>query len=152
MEFFVLELDLAKLASGFGLLHLPKMPELKGKVIDGFQKADIDIQSIPYLDKKREEQRQLKLKEGSQVEKRPGNSKYKNNSWSKNKEQKAKRQLRKEKKKNLKRKRNEGHTFNDDEVEELSKEIGLMKKLKKGKISKEQFNLAVNDEFEETIS
>ena len=148
-----LELDIARLANGFGLLHLPKMPELKGKVIDGFQKADVDLKSIPYLDKTREKQRQLKLKEESEEGKRSGNDKYKNRSWSKDKERKAKKQIRKEKKKNLNRKRKiEGHKFDDKEVDELSKEIGLMKKLKKRKITKEQFELAVKDDFDEKLS
>ena len=147
-----LELDIARLANGFGLLHLPKMPELRGKMIDGFQNADVDINSIPYLDKTREKQRKLKLKEENEQEKRSGKDKYTNKSWSKDKEKKAKRQVRKEKK-NLTRKRKiEGHKFDDKEVDELSKEIGLMKKLKKRKITKEQFDLAVKDDIDETLS
>ena len=146
-SFDFLELDIGKLANGFGLLQLPKMPELKGKVIDGFRKADVDLTKIPYLDKAREKQRQMKLKEGGKEEKKSNDDKYKNKSWSKEKDKRAKRQIRKEKKQNLKRKRNiEGHKFNDEDVDELSKEIGLMKKLKRGKITKEQFELAMKDE------
>ena len=147
-----LELDIAMLANGFGLLHLPKMPELKGKVIDGFHKADVDVNQIPYLDKKREKQRQLNLKEGKQLKKKSSSDTFKNKSWSKEKEKKTKRQIKKEKK-NLKRKRNiEGHKFDDEDVDELSKEICLIKKFKKGKITKEQFDLAVKDDFDEIVS
>jgi len=146
------ELDIAMLANGFGLLHLPKMPELKGKVIDGFHKADVDVNQIPYLDKKREKQRQLNLKEGKQLKKKSSSDTFKNKSWSKEKEKKTKRQIKKEKK-NLKRKRNiEGHKFDDEDVDELSKEICLIKKFKKGKITKEQFDLAVKDDFDEIVS
>lgn len=142
-------MDIGDLANGFGLLQLPKMPELKGKVIDKFHKTDVDLKSIPYLDKAREKQRQQKLKEaeGERKEEKKMNDKFKNKSWSKEKDKKIKKQMRKEKKKELKRKRCvTGHKFDDDEVDELAKEVRLMKKLKRGKISKDQFDIAVKDE------
>ena len=42
----VKELDLVKLAISFGLLHLPKMPEIK-KTLE-YPSLDIDYNSIPY--------------------------------------------------------------------------------------------------------
>jgi len=41
-------LEFGKLATGFGLLRLPKMPELKNKVINDFVPAEIDFNSIKY--------------------------------------------------------------------------------------------------------
>lgn len=142
------EVDIGKLANGFGLLQLPKMPELKGKVIGGFKKREIDVKSIPYKDKTRERQRQMKLKEGNEKEMKKSNiEQFKNKSWSKEKEKQAKRKVKKEKKNDLKRKRNiTGYKFDDDEVDELSKEVRLMKKLKRGKITKDEFEIAVKDE------
>lgn len=43
------DLDVPALARGFGLLHLPSMPELKGKTFTDFVAEDIDYNSIPYL-------------------------------------------------------------------------------------------------------
>ena len=52
-----LALDLVSLAYGtFALLHLPKMPELKGRDTSRFQSHPIDLESIPYKDKGREKQ------------------------------------------------------------------------------------------------
>eukprot|EP00795_Rhopilema_esculentum_P015125 gene15125-6311_t len=148
------ELDIGQLANGFGLLHLPKMPEIKRGVIDGFQNTDVDINSIPYIDKTREKQRRLKLNE--KEEKKDMNDKdfkHKDKSWSREREKKVKKQLRKEKKENLKRKRGfAGHKFDDDDVDELNREVGLMKKLKKGKITKEEFDIAINDVVDDDLT
>ena len=42
------DLDFGKLAQGFGLLHLPRMPELKGKETPNFCPVKMDFSSIPY--------------------------------------------------------------------------------------------------------
>lgn len=44
----MLDLKLDDLAKGFGLLHLPRMPELKGKSFPEFQKVEMDYSKIPY--------------------------------------------------------------------------------------------------------
>ena len=42
-------LDLPHLASGtFGLLHLPKMPELKGQDLSGFIAHPLALEEVPY--------------------------------------------------------------------------------------------------------
>lgn len=46
--FLFADLDLCKLAYGFGLLKLPKMPELKNKNTSGFIAVDIDLNTIKY--------------------------------------------------------------------------------------------------------
>jgi len=42
------DLEFGKLATGFGLLRLPKMPELKNKIISDFTPVDMDFNSIKY--------------------------------------------------------------------------------------------------------
>lgn len=52
------------MAAGYGLLQLPKMPELKNRDTSDFPIVeDFDFNSIPYKDKYREAARQLKLKQ-----------------------------------------------------------------------------------------
>ncbi len=43
-----LDLDIAALARGFALLHLPRMPELKGRKFPEFHAVEMDYSSIPY--------------------------------------------------------------------------------------------------------
>lgn len=144
--FRIKDLKLDQLANGFGLLHLPKMPELKGKVFTEFHPVAIDYDQIPFRDKVREKQRQEKLKSnaGSQAKKRQ--YKPKAAAWSKQKEQKERRKMKKEEKRERKRKRSEELDPVDD-LDNLAKDIRLMKKLKAGKISKEEFEAA----FEENL-
>eukprot|EP00794_Sanderia_malayensis_P013842 gene13842-15288_t len=142
------ELNFVKIADGFGLLQLPKMPELTAKNTAGFSEYDVDVNSIPYRDKIREKQRQLRLIKEKE-EKISGEGKSftkKEHSWSKDKEKKMKKEQRKLKKENKKRKLK--HSFDDADIDELSKEVGLMKKLKRGKISKEEFDMEVKDDEE----
>jgi len=57
-------LDLGHLANGFGLLNLPKMPELTNPNRSiHFHVTAVDTNSIRYKDKKREAARQKKLKQ-----------------------------------------------------------------------------------------
>lgn len=48
MIFRIKDLDFGKLATGFGLLRIPKMPELKGKEVKNFQTVEMDFTSVPY--------------------------------------------------------------------------------------------------------
>jgi len=55
------KLNLGKLATSFALLKLPRMPELRETIIEDFEPIEIDLDSIPYKDKKIEKQRKIKL-------------------------------------------------------------------------------------------
>ncbi|XP_008962734.1 ATP-dependent RNA helicase DDX55 isoform X2 [Pan paniscus] len=126
----------ASLARGFALLRMPKMPELRGKQFPDFVPVDVNTDTIPFKDKIREKQRQ-KLLEQQRREKteNEGRRKFiKNKAWSK---QKAKKE--KKKKMNEKRKREEGSDIEDEDMEELLNDTRLLKKLKKGKITEEEF-------------
>uniref|UniRef100_G3RME0 ATP-dependent RNA helicase n=1 Tax=Gorilla gorilla gorilla TaxID=9595 RepID=G3RME0_GORGO len=130
------DLDFASLARGFALLRMPKMPELRGKQFPDFVPVDVNTDTIPFKDKIREKQRQ-KLLEQQRREKteNEGRRKFiKNKAWSK---QKAKKE--KKKKMNEKRKREEGSDIEDEDMEELLNDTRLLKKLKKGKITEEEF-------------
>ena len=153
------ELDIGKLAYGFGLLHLPKMPELKNVDVSNFVAMDIDTNSIRYMDKTREKARiERKEKEAAAevVEDKKSQSWHKqqqhqhqkSESWSKQKEKKHKKVERKEKQ-NLKRKHQGGGgdegAGHDDDIDELMMEGRLLKKLKKGKITEEEFEERVGE-------
>ncbi|KAJ1666654.1 ATP-dependent rRNA helicase spb4 [Coemansia sp. RSA 1813] len=55
------ELPIIEVAKGFALLHLPSMPEMRGRPTAKFERYKIDTNTIPYLDAKRETQRLAKL-------------------------------------------------------------------------------------------
>ncbi|KAJ7387672.1 ATP-dependent RNA helicase ddx55 [Desmophyllum pertusum] len=91
------DLDLGKLATGFGLLKLPIMPELKNKTVD-FEPAEVDVDKLYYKDKNREKQRKRKLQEqqdsnqDSSNQTNPKKKTFGKDSvpWSKNKERNVK--------------------------------------------------------------
>ncbi|KAJ2830515.1 ATP-dependent rRNA helicase spb4, partial [Coemansia sp. 'formosensis'] len=55
------ELPIIEVAKGFALLHLPSMPELRGRPVSRFVPYGIDTDTIPLLDSKREAHRLEKL-------------------------------------------------------------------------------------------
>ncbi|KAM4808738.1 ATP-dependent RNA helicase DDX55 [Rhinophrynus dorsalis] len=137
--FRVKDLDFSSLARGFGLLKMPRMPELRGKNFSDFVTAAIDTDTIPYKDKNREKQRQKMLQERKQKQEIEGRRNFaKNKAWSKQK-------ARKEKKKKvaLKRKHEEGSDLDEEDVDELLRDTRLLKRLKKGKITEEEFEKQV---------
>ncbi|XP_009003113.1 ATP-dependent RNA helicase DDX55 isoform X2 [Callithrix jacchus] len=142
------DLDFASLARGFALLRMPKMPELRGKQFPDFVPVDINTDTIPFKDKIREKQRQKLLKQ--QRKEKTENDKrrkfIKNKAWSK---QKAKKE--KKKKMNEKRKREEGSDTEDEDMEELLSDTRLLKKLKKGKITEEEFEKSLLTTGKRTI-
>ncbi|KAJ1868583.1 ATP-dependent rRNA helicase spb4 [Coemansia sp. RSA 989] len=86
------ELPIVDIGRGYGLLHLPSMPELRGRSLDKFKRYEIDTDTIPYLDTKREEQRLVRLaaEKDAQVarkEKKPQKKKN-DEAWSNAKEEK----------------------------------------------------------------
>jgi len=144
MLFKLEKLNLGLLGMCYGLLDLPKMPEMKKFSTDDFVPADFDKNSITYKNKEREISRQKKLEIYNETGKWPtskkdGDKPKQTVAWSKNKEIKAKKKLRKQKKEEaLKRK------LTAEDVEEASEDYhqmqGLKKKLKKQKISTEDFD------------
>ncbi|KAJ2407327.1 ATP-dependent rRNA helicase spb4 [Coemansia sp. RSA 2526] len=60
--FRIKELPIIEIGKGFGLLHLPSMPELRGRPKSKFVRYEIDTDTIPFMDSKREERRLAQLK------------------------------------------------------------------------------------------
>uniref|UniRef100_A0AC35TJ70 RNA helicase n=1 Tax=Rhabditophanes sp. KR3021 TaxID=114890 RepID=A0AC35TJ70_9BILA len=123
-------LDLVGFANSYGLLRLPKMPELARRDLSGFKRPAVMCSEVKYKDEKREEERQKKLViRGSETEK-----KY---------EERALRDSRKpERKVSYKvQQEREGRTKRKAAIaewDELSNAQTALKRFKKGKISKEQ--------------
>lgn len=147
-------LDLGLLATSFCLLRLPKMPELqdalkknKGRLLR-FQAAgrEVDIFAIPYQDKVREVARQKRL----QQEQDAGGKNAKQLYAEQKKEDKERKILERrqksvEKGRNPDKKRGRNARI-VDEWDELAKEERLYKKLRKGKITKEELEQELNEE------
>ncbi|XP_025834168.1 probable ATP-dependent RNA helicase DDX55 homolog isoform X2 [Agrilus planipennis] len=145
---------LGSVAAMYGLIRLPKMPELKNQDLSDFpQVEDFDFDSVPYKDKQKEEQRQKKLESYKSTGVWPGKQikirKKPTEPWSKTKQMKEERKIKRQKRKNtkqmkiannqpLKKKKRKG--ISEEDMEELAKDIALIKKLKKRKITDEQFD------------
>lgn len=141
------------LATTFCLLRLPKMPELrdvlnkhKGR-LPHFTAAgpEVDIFAIPFTDKARERARQKRLQETEaaggknakllEAEQRKERKELK---------QKERRQKALEKGRNPDKKRGKRAQI-VDEWDDLAKEERLVKKLRRGKISKDEFDKQMDE-------
>lgn len=158
----VSDLSLGKIASCYGLLRMPIMPELKQKSEDAdfiAPKMKFDVNTIRYKNKAQEEARQKKLNvyesTGHWPKENNNNKAFKKTTeaWSiakeKRAEQKVNRKSRQEKKKlkqqsaaagENKGKRKYRGGFTDDDINELANDIAMFKKLKRKKITEEDFN------------
>lgn len=147
------DIDLGKLAMGFGLLKMLRMPELKGKDTTNFEEEDIDINLLAYSDKQKEKSRLEKLKVFQNTGVWPKTQKRKckqTKPWSETKKRKIEKQenRKRRKEKKLKQKMSANMTkkqkrkINEQDIEDLAKDIALIKKLKKKKISQEEFDVA----------
>mmetsp|Transcript_26680 Transcript_26680/g.76978 ORF Transcript_26680/g.76978 Transcript_26680/m.76978 type:complete len:167 (-) Transcript_26680:301-801(-) len=135
-------LDLGLLATSFCLLRLPKMPELKDKYRKlSFKPAgrEIDIHAIRFKDKVREKARQKRLAaELAAGGKNAKQIKAEQRAAEKIQRQKERRAAEIAKGRNPKKKRGKQAQIYD-EWDELAKEERLHKKLRQGKITKEQY-------------
>ncbi|KAJ3605114.1 hypothetical protein NHX12_027164 [Muraenolepis orangiensis] len=143
--FRVKDLDFSAMAKGFALLRMPKMPELRDKACSDFVRTDVDTDTIRYKDKAREKLRrkmlaELKAREPLPVVKR---NLVKNQAWSKqtNKKDRKKRRI-------AKRKRDEGSDGDDEDLKELLNDTRILKRLKKGKITEEDFERQMTDDVQ----
>lgn len=92
------ELSLPSLFASFGILHRPKMPELRQLKLDGWEASPIDSKSISYKDPKRESQRLKRLeKQALEAAVTSAKPKFKKSEpWSKSKAKKEQKKLRKD--------------------------------------------------------
>ncbi|KAI8089933.1 P-loop containing nucleoside triphosphate hydrolase protein [Halteromyces radiatus] len=159
--FRIKDLDLGRVATGYGLLKLPKMPELKNAKQVTFEEVDMDWNAYSYTDKNKELKRKRELEEAALKPKKPTpdtRRPKKTTAWSNKieaKDRKADRRLKKDRKKDyLKRKQDSQQDTmddNDDDLDDndwddLAKEERLAKKVRKGKISRQDFDAMMNDD------
>eukprot|EP00741_Cyanophora_paradoxa_P013343 tig00020684_g12886.t1 len=113
-------LQLGDIATGFGLLKLPRMPELRGMKIDGFTPFNGDVDAIPYKNPQREKQRQQQRKQ----------------------KQAAAAQKTAAKKQSGPLPTHDSGSSSDsssDDEDDFARESALLKKLKRGKITEEEY-------------
>lgn len=137
-------LDFGKLGIGFGLLKMPRMPELKGKDVSSFEGLEFDLNSIPYKDKQREAARMEKLNKYKQSGVWPGHRmrKKQTEAWSEARKSKLEKREKRAHKKELKKKmagtnvpkKRKSKRPTEEDLEDLAKDVALMKKLKKKKV------------------
>lgn len=126
------KLDLCDLATGFGLLKLPRMPELKNYQTEDFIPCDINLNSIKYKDSKKERDRQKKLSIYKDTGKWPTSKIHrppKREPWSRSKLSHKKKKERKERKQKI-ISRNQ---FTDDDLKDLDDDYQAFKKSKRKK-------------------
>uniref|UniRef100_A0A0V0GAM7 ATP-dependent RNA helicase n=1 Tax=Triatoma dimidiata TaxID=72491 RepID=A0A0V0GAM7_TRIDM len=138
------DINFASLAKSYGLLRLPKMPELKGKSLE-FDTLDIDINSIQYKDRQKEASRINKLKIFRETGVWPGMKMKKKKQtvpWSLSIQARQERKDRRKKKREYREKKiNEGKTktkkkrkkVTEEQWKELEENIAFLKKVKKNK-------------------
>ncbi|THH07285.1 hypothetical protein EW145_g3478 [Phellinidium pouzarii] len=165
------DLDLLGVAKSFGLLRLPRMPELKERSTEGWIDDHIDWSSYAYANKMQEAQRQSALVESATVKTKELRAqekkwrmeqKQKNAPWSELVERKTEKEKRREKK-GRKRKwlrvqeeqqpqdtepgevqvEKKGDRTDDsgDDWEELAREERMAKKVKKGTLDSSTFDV-----------
>uniref|UniRef100_A0A8C4Q788 ATP-dependent RNA helicase n=2 Tax=Eptatretus burgeri TaxID=7764 RepID=A0A8C4Q788_EPTBU len=150
--FRIKDLDFGGLARGFALLRLPWMPELRDRPVPDFEPEIMDLNTIQYKDKHRECQRQDQLSEqarkeeesrdnGGEVEKKRDLARIRRRNsqnavpWSKQKRRRERR-----KKRIAKRTAEDMLGLDGDaDLDELIRDTRLLKRLKRGKISREEF-------------
>lgn len=155
----VADLNLGRIATGYGLIKMPMMPELKndaGNVADFEGPAfEVDAQHIGYRNKEKETARQRKLDVYKETGQWPGAKKFqrKTEAWSQAKERRADRKTKKDDRrdKKLKKKLNESGTaagtvkkrkggYTQEDIDELASDIALFKKFKRRKITEEELD------------
>uniref|UniRef100_A0A336MHP8 ATP-dependent RNA helicase n=1 Tax=Culicoides sonorensis TaxID=179676 RepID=A0A336MHP8_CULSO len=151
------DLDLGKIATSYGLLKLPKMPEMKSEFEETFQSPykDIDLNSLQYKDKQKQASYDKKLGVYQETGEWPGKKihKKKTIAWEASKKERLDkkelkkrrqdaRKLKKEKKMTLDetREKKRKNKFSEEDLLELQRDIASIKKFKKQKISEAELN------------
>jgi ATP-dependent RNA helicase DDX55/SPB4 len=133
------DLSMGRLASAMGLLRLPAMPELKKGAegdLEGFTPSSVDPASVHFKDKTREKQHQASLKKATataEAEREARGVAKAKRIKAQAQDQAAGNRLTAFKRRQLQQR---------DELEELQTEYRLLQKLKRGKISGHDFDVA----------
>ena len=127
--FNIKNLNFGQVANDYGLLRLPKMPELGKRDLTSFVRSEVDTSKITFVNEKKEKQRQEKMQHV--VEEKL-----------KAKEAKPGKVVKKKK---------VVHKFRDvftrDDIDELMRDSSILKKSKKNKITDEEFLQELDCDF-----
>lgn len=153
------DLDLGKIATSYGLLKLPKMPEMKEEFQETFISPykDIDLNSLQYRDKQKQASYDKKLGIYQETGEWPGKKihKKKTIAWENSrkerfdkkelkKRRKDARKTKKEKKEQAsvddRREKKRKNKFSEEDILELQRDIASIKKFKKQKISQAELD------------
>ncbi|EFA08391.1 putative ATP-dependent RNA helicase DDX55 homolog-like Protein [Tribolium castaneum] len=136
------EFPFGQVATSYGLLQLPKMPELKKYDSVGFEPLEIDLNTIPYKDKQREKARLQKLEIYQNTGSWPGKPKIvkkPSEPWSLTKQKKNEKKEKRLKRKRAKEKKRKSG-LSEEDLAELAQDVALIKKCKKRKISENELD------------
>uniref|UniRef100_A0A182X9D0 ATP-dependent RNA helicase n=1 Tax=Anopheles quadriannulatus TaxID=34691 RepID=A0A182X9D0_ANOQN len=152
------DLDLGKVATSYGLLQLPRMPEMKPQFKETFQGPEqlVDVFKLAYKDKQKQASFQAKLKTYAETGEWKGKKKLirkKTIPWEQaskaREERKEIRKKRREKKQVRKAAIEAGEAvpakkkrtkYSQEDLEELANDIRLLKKVKRKKITEEEYD------------
>ncbi|XP_052902046.1 probable ATP-dependent RNA helicase DDX55 homolog [Anopheles moucheti] len=151
------DLDLGRVATSYGLLQLPRMPEMKPHFKESFlgPEQTVDVFTLVYKDKQKQASFENKLKTYAETGEWKGKKKLikkKSVPWElANKEREERKEIRKkrrEKKQTRKAAIEAGDAvpvkkkrakFSQEELEELANDIRLLKQVKKKRITEEEY-------------
>lgn len=151
------DLDLGKMATAYGLLQLPRMPELKNYQGNGFitPSFEFDLTKLTYKNVQKEQVRKQKMQTYEETGSWPGRQKQhmkRTESWDQTKkaklDAKSKKELRKAKKERKRKaaagevgsQRKRRQQYTQEDLDELANDIRVFKRLKKNKISEEDYD------------
>ncbi|KAK9918182.1 hypothetical protein WJX75_002016 [Coccomyxa subellipsoidea] len=125
-------LDLGRLATAFALLRLPRMPELRGLGdLPNFTPSSVDPNTVKFKNKQREKQRQKKLVERALQQKLAAATER---PLRQRPEETKERRLPAAKRRQIEARQ---------DVEDFATEYRMLKKVKKGRMSEEDFDVAL---------
>ncbi|XP_055541769.1 probable ATP-dependent RNA helicase DDX55 homolog [Wyeomyia smithii] len=156
----VKDLDLGKVATSYGLLQLPRMPEMREQFKQSFQgpEEQVDVFKLVYRDKQKQQSYEKKVqtfKETGEWKSKKKIQKKNSVPWELAKMAREERKETRKKRRDEKQKRkaaalaadDEGQSvkkkkakFSQEELNELANDIRALKKLKRKKITKEEFD------------
>ncbi|KAM5448529.1 ATP-dependent rRNA helicase spb4 [Microsporum audouinii] len=150
--FRVADIDWEETGRSWGLLHLPKMPELKefkGDKMLGLGPGDVDWDSFSYKDKQKEKSRLAALAEAKEKGEGPRMSRKRSaaagdNStvaWSKKLDKKGEKERKRERKR-VKREHTMIEAMTEDERSELRRTNEMLEKVRKANIEARKVNPA----------
>jgi ATP-dependent RNA helicase DDX55/SPB4 len=153
----VKDLDLGKVATSYGLLRLPKMPEMKQQFQSTFlgPTEEVNVNSLEYKNKQKQKAYVKKQEVYKETGEWPGKKNLKKvgtTAWDEAKQRrefkKENRKKRQEVKKDINEKKAAGAVvvrkrktqYTEDDLKDLARDIAAIKKFKKNKISKAQLD------------